>query len=100
MLCLLSFGFTTSSPVPCWPGPVETVAHKEVGLLCEPTPEAFAAAFQQLLCSDCQGGGLDLEQMGEAAKARVQGMFSRVAFGQILCAYLEACCQGRKCKST
>jgi len=31
-------------------GPVETVAHGETGVLCDPTPPAFAAALQQLLC--------------------------------------------------
>ena len=67
-------------------GPVETVAHEQVGLLCDPTPAAFAAAFERLLCHDLSSSGnpLDPQQLGEAAKARVQALFSRNAFGKKL----------------
>jgi glycosyltransferase involved in cell wall biosynthesis len=29
-------------------GPLEFVAHRETGLICEPTPEALAAAMDEL----------------------------------------------------
>lgn len=40
-------------------GPVETVVHGETGLLCEPTPAAFAAALRTLLCGEQEGGGAE-----------------------------------------
>ena len=69
-------------------GPLETVAHEQVGMLCEPTPAAFASAFQRLLCKD--GKNLDVQKMGEAAKARVEALFSRAAFGSKLQSHLES----------
>ncbi len=77
-----------SCPAPA--GPVETVAHEEVGLLCDPTPAAFAAAFRRLLCGDEMGGGAPGQLMGEAAKRRVQAMFSRAAFGRKLLRHMTA----------
>ena len=82
-------------------GPVETVAHEQVGLLCDLTPAAFAAAFERLLCHDCSSSNsssLDPQQLGEAAKARVQALFSRSAFGKKLQTHLSAvqCSRGRQ----
>lgn len=61
-------------------GPTETIRNEETGFLCPPTPEAFAAAMQILIC--------DPEtaiRMGQAGKVHVQQNFSRTAFGQRLC---------------
>lgn len=69
---------------------METVEHERVGMLCAPTPAAFASALQRLLCDHDNGGDLDVQEMGVAAKARVESLFSRAAFGNKLQAHLEA----------
>lgn len=56
-------------------GPLESVVDGTTGLLCEPTPAAFAAAYARLL----QPGAA--EAMAEAARRHVEGKFSRGAFG-------------------
>lgn len=70
-------------------GPTESVAHGVTGLLCDPTPAAFAAAFEQVL-----GGGAG--KMGVAARERVRQLFSRGAFGDKLDGYVRALV--RSCK--
>jgi alpha-1,3/alpha-1,6-mannosyltransferase len=57
-------------------GPTETIADGETGLLCAPTPEAFATALARLL-----GEGGVAARMGRAGRARVAAGFSRAAFG-------------------
>lgn len=56
-------------------GPRETVRHGETGLLCEPTPEAFADALAHLVTN-----GEAAAQMGRAGRARVAQHFARAAF--------------------
>ena len=60
-------------------GPVETLVHEETGLLCEPTPQAFAEAFARLLMN-----GDEAKRMGQAGRRRVTQHFSRTAFGNRL----------------
>lgn len=67
-------------------GPVESIAHGETGYLCDPTPAAFADALAQLLGSDAGEAG----RMGKAARARVQALFSRPAFGRALDAHVHS----------
>jgi len=59
-------------------GPTESVVDGVTGLLAEPTPAAFALAFQKVL-SPC-----GVEEMGRAARAHVAAHFSRAAFGEKL----------------
>lgn len=66
-------------------GPKESIADGETGLLCDPTPAAFAAALGRLL----EGGGKEATRMGKAARARVEAMFSRPAFGSTLDKYVR-----------
>lgn len=57
-------------------GPLETVVHGATGLLCTPTPEAFADAIVQLVHDP------DLaDRLGAAGRTRVIQEFSRSAFG-------------------
>ena len=65
-------------------GPVETVVDGETGLVCEPTPEAFAAALVPLVCDS----GLALK-MGEAGRAHVARHFSLRGFRDQLHQMLE-----------
>jgi len=65
-------------------GPVESVGDGSTGLLCEPTPAAFAAAYERLLQAGAAAG------MGPAARRHVQEAFSRTAFGAQLEAHLAA----------
>lgn len=60
-------------------GPTESVAHGTTGLLCEPTPEAFADAMAQLV-NDLPAA----QTMGTAGRERVSAMFSRDKFGEQL----------------
>jgi alpha-1,3/alpha-1,6-mannosyltransferase len=65
-------------------GPRESVLDQETGMLCEPTPAAFAHAFSSLL---------DVKRsvrMGTAARSHVQARFSRAAFGERLDEYVQA----------
>ncbi len=59
-------------------GPTESILSGVTGLLCEPTPAAFSAAFQQLL------EGSRVDTMGKAARQHVTRQFSNVAFGHKL----------------
>ena len=65
-------------------GPAETIVEGETGLLCPPTPEAFADALARLLTD----GNL-AARMGRAGRARVTERFSRAAFGRRLEAILR-----------
>jgi glycosyltransferase involved in cell wall biosynthesis len=51
-------------------GPLEFVTHGETGLVAEPTPEALAAAIDELFALP----GPRLREMGEAGHARVAGI--------------------------
>lgn len=66
-------------------GPKESIAHGETGLLCDPTPAAFAAAYRQLLAQ----GAEKAKSMGVAARARVEAKFSRTSFGKQLDTYVR-----------
>ncbi len=57
-------------------GPKESVVDQETGYLQHPTPEAFAEAMRA-----CLGAG---QATGEKARARVEALFSRHAFGDAL----------------
>lgn len=59
-------------------GPTESVLPRRTGQLCEPTPAAFADAYEQLLDAK------KAEKMGHAARKHVVGTFSRAAFGDRL----------------
>ncbi|KAH7970993.1 hypothetical protein HPB49_017627 [Dermacentor silvarum] len=52
-------------------GPTETVVHGETGLLCDPTPEAFAAALVRL----ARDRSLT-QEMGERGRERAEELFS------------------------
>lgn len=54
----------------------ETVRHEETGLLCRPTPGAFAAALTRLI-RDRDAA----ERMGRCGRERAETHFSRAAFG-------------------
>lgn len=56
-------------------GPLETIAHLETGILCPPTPEAFAGAMDRLVADDEQR-----MRMGDAGRRRVLSHFSPEAF--------------------
>ena len=60
-------------------GPLESVVHGSTGLLCEPTPQAFAAALAALARDPARA-----RAMGEAGRAHVARNFSRVAFAEKL----------------
>lgn len=64
-------------------GPLETVVHEETGFLCEPTPEAFAAAMARFVKDPNLAG-----RMGAKGRQRVRDHFSRDAFARSL----EATC--------
>lgn len=66
-------------------GVLETVQHEHTGFLCEPTPQAFAAAFARLLAD--RGAAA---QMGRAARVHVAANFSSAAFGARLDAIVRA----------
>jgi alpha-1,3/alpha-1,6-mannosyltransferase len=66
-------------------GPLESVVHGSTGLLCEPTPQAFAAALASLARDPARA-----RAMGEAGRAHVVRSFSRAAFAE----KLEAVCAG------
>jgi alpha-1,3/alpha-1,6-mannosyltransferase len=74
-------------------GPTESVVHGESGLLCDPTPSAFASAYKQLLCD---GGVVDSQRMGAVAGAHVQARFSREAFGARLLQHVQRAVGGNK----
>lgn len=65
-------------------GPLESVKHEETGLLCEPTPSAFADALARLVADPGAA-----ERMGLAGRRHVAAHFSVAAFG----ARLEAIVQ-------
>ncbi|KAF8068371.1 alg2 [Scenedesmus sp. PABB004] len=65
-------------------GPTESVRHGETGLLCEPTPAAFADAMEALLEPKAAA------RMGAAARKHVIARFSRAAFGEQLNEYVLA----------
>ncbi|XP_077499366.1 alpha-1,3/1,6-mannosyltransferase Alg2 isoform X2 [Amblyomma americanum] len=52
-------------------GPTETVLHGETGLLCAPTPEAFAAALVRLARDRSLA-----QEMGERGRERAETLFS------------------------
>lgn len=54
------------------------------GFLCEPTAGAFAGAMRQLMDAEVA------RAMGEAARAHVEGGFSRRAFGEQLDGYVRS----------
>jgi alpha-1,3/alpha-1,6-mannosyltransferase len=60
-------------------GPLETVVHGETGLLCAPTPDAFAGALATLITDRGQAA-----RMGRNARAHATARFSRRAFGDAL----------------
>jgi alpha-1,3/alpha-1,6-mannosyltransferase len=65
-------------------GPLETVVHGETGLLCAPTPDAFAGALATLI-QDRERAA----RMGRNARAHATARFSRHAFGDALEAALR-----------
>ena len=65
-------------------GPLETVEHERTGLLCPPTPEAFADALARLIV-DREAA----ERMGEAGRRHAAERFSLAAFGARLQAIVE-----------
>jgi len=67
-------------------GPTETVLHGETGLLCAPTPAAFADAMGTLIRDPELA-----ERMGRAGRLHVSRYFSRDAFGARLEAILDEC---------
>lgn len=71
-------------------GPTESVVHGRTGLLCEPTPEAFAGAYKQLLGEAEASTSTPLAAaMGQAARTHVQASFSRGVFGDKLDDYIK-----------
>jgi alpha-1,3/alpha-1,6-mannosyltransferase len=65
-------------------GPRETVRHEHTGLLCRPTPQAFAAALLRLIADPVAA-----ERLGQAGRLRVARHFSRAAFGTRLEAIIQ-----------
>jgi alpha-1,3/alpha-1,6-mannosyltransferase len=59
-------------------GPTESVVSGSTGFLCEPTPAAFAEAYQQLLDSK------KAVKMGQTARQHAIDKFSRASFGASL----------------
>ena len=70
-------------------GPCESVAHGQTGWLCEPTPAAFAAAFEELLRLEACGA---LESRGCAARSHVEQHFGLNIFGARLDTHLRKIC--------
>src|SRR5262245_3604687 len=60
-------------------GPHETIRHGETGLLCEPTPAAFAEALRQLIMDRDAA-----QRMGQAGRTHVTRHFSQAIFGSRL----------------
>ncbi len=60
-------------------GPLETIRHEHTGLLCEPTPQAFAEAFAYFITNS-----EETKRMGQAGRRHVVQHFSRAAFGHRL----------------
>ena len=71
-------------------GPCESVVHGESGWLCDPTAEAFATAFAEVV--HLQDAGR-LEARGRAARERVKGRFSLAVFGERLATHLAEMCR-------
>jgi len=61
-------------------GPKETVADGVTGYLCQPTPKSFSEAMAKLVTMDRR----QLDQIGEAGRARVEALFSFKAFADQL----------------
>ena len=68
-------------------GPCESVEHGTSGWLCQPTAEAFEAAFAEVVALNANG---TLHKRGDAARARVEAAFSRERFGERLEGFLQA----------
>lgn len=62
-------------------GPRESVVQGRTGWLCEPTPDAFARAYEEVAASAATPR---LREMGVAARAHVEASFSLDAFGRKL----------------
>jgi alpha-1,3/alpha-1,6-mannosyltransferase len=60
-------------------GPLETIVHEETGLLCAPTPQAFADACARLITNH-----EETARMGQAGRAHVAQHFSQALFGRRL----------------
>lgn len=67
-------------------GPRESVVHGRTGWLCEPTPDAFARAYEEVAASAATPR---LREMGAAARTHVEASFSLEAFGRKLEEYLR-----------
>jgi glycosyltransferase involved in cell wall biosynthesis len=65
-------------------GPLETVWHERTGLLCRPTPQAFAAALVRLVTDPVAA-----ERMGQAGRLHVAKHFSLAAFNTRLEAIIQ-----------
>jgi alpha-1,3/alpha-1,6-mannosyltransferase len=65
-------------------GPRETVRHEYTGLLCRPTPQAFADALARLITDPVAA-----ERMGQAGRLHVAQHFSLAAFGSRLEAIVQ-----------
>ena len=65
-------------------GPRETIQHAHTGLLCRPTPQAFAEALVRLIANPVAA-----ERMGQAGRLHVARHFSRAAFGTRLEAIVQ-----------
>jgi alpha-1,3/alpha-1,6-mannosyltransferase len=65
-------------------GPLETVRHEQTGLLCCPTPQAFADALARLIADPVAA-----ERMGQAGRLHVARNFSLAAFGTRLEAIVQ-----------
>jgi alpha-1,3/alpha-1,6-mannosyltransferase len=66
-------------------GPRETIRHGETGLLCGPTPDAFAAALYELIVNPALA-----QRMGRAGRMHVGRSFSLRAFGERLNGIIES----------
>jgi alpha-1,3/alpha-1,6-mannosyltransferase len=65
-------------------GLLETVRHEHTGLLCRPTPQAFADALARLIADPVAA-----ERMGQAGRLHVAKHFSLAAFGTRLAAIVQ-----------
>jgi len=65
-------------------GPLETIVHEKTGLLCEPTPRAFAEACARLILHRDEAA-----RLGRTGRAHVTQHFSRTAFGSHVEAILD-----------
>uniref|UniRef100_A0A7S0LPA1 Alpha-1,3/1,6-mannosyltransferase ALG2 n=1 Tax=Coccolithus braarudii TaxID=221442 RepID=A0A7S0LPA1_9EUKA len=70
-------------------GPCESVLHGSTGWLCEPTPQAFAAAFAKVV-EMCVADAAALDQMGVSARAHVVERFSHRSFAMQLDRHLRS----------